>query len=115
VGCYLLQGLLTEHAPFPVISTAPVAEFPARLEDRRLLDLVVAVVAAEFHGSTHEGKFDGAAYGLKVCVAVAAGTRHHEKKAPGLGKSEAGLETNCGKGLRLKKALRTRRKCITRS
>jgi len=57
-GC-LLQGLLTEHAPFPVISAAPVAEFPARLDDRRLLDLVAAVVAAEFHGSTHEGKSDG--------------------------------------------------------
>jgi hypothetical protein len=66
---------------------------------------VVAVVAAEFYGSTREGKFDG--YGLKIYVAVAAGTRPLGKKAPGFGQSEAGLETNGGKGLGLKKALRT--------
>jgi len=31
VGACRLQGLLTEHTPFPVISAVPVAEFPARL------------------------------------------------------------------------------------
>jgi hypothetical protein len=35
VGGCRLQGLLTEHAPFPVITAAPMAEFPARLDDRR--------------------------------------------------------------------------------
>jgi hypothetical protein len=40
----------SQHAPFPMIAAAAAAEFSARLDDRRLLDLVVAVVAAEFHG-----------------------------------------------------------------
>jgi hypothetical protein len=38
-----------------MFAAAPVAELPARLDDRRLLDLVVAVVAAELHGSLLEG------------------------------------------------------------
>jgi hypothetical protein len=66
VGGWLLRGLLTQHAPFPVISAAPVTEFPARLGDRRLLDLVVAVV---------HGDFSYGAYGMGGYLGVAWVTR----------------------------------------
>jgi hypothetical protein len=50
-----LLRLLAKYATLPMLIAVTVAELPARIGDRRLLDLVVAVVAAEFHGSLLEG------------------------------------------------------------